>query len=74
MIGAEPSTQRRLFSLVLASYRRTSGTEPDEALHVVNQIGHSDPGGGARAADGSDEQGHRPFHTREWMFDEHADL
>ena len=37
---------------------RTSGFEPDQALHVVDQIGHANLGSGPRDADGADEQGH----------------
>ena len=53
---------------------RTLPCKPDEALHVVDEIGQADLGGGAGDADGADKQSHRPLHSGKRMFDKGADL
>ena len=53
---------------------RNSPLEPNQAFHVVDQIGHADLGSGPCDANGADEQGHGPFLRSEDMLDEGTDF
>jgi len=50
-------------------YGHTSGFEPDQTFHVVDQVGHTDLGSGSGDADGADEQSHGAFLHGEDMLD-----
>ena len=53
---------------------RTSGFEPQESLHVVNQVGETDLGLGSSDADGAHEQPHAVLLVAEDVLDLRTDL
>ena len=54
--------------------RRWLRAEPDEAAHVVDEVGEADLHGRPGKTEGADDEAHRPLLPGEDMFDAGADL